>query len=126
MHICRRASRRGVHGGVRAPAANARMSGGGGRRGELRAVLDRRSDGGVLDGQARHAKYYCAGCVLGIFTAVNYAGYVCSATVLWASHKQMFATNPKNGKQIRIMKTGTSIWKDKKTLTWMKDPLPAC
>ena len=34
----------------------------------------------------------------------------------------MFATNPKNGKQIRIMKTDTSIWKDTKTLTWMKEP----
>ena len=34
----------------------------------------------------------------------------------------MFATNPKNGKQIRIMKTDTSIWKDMKTLTWMKEP----
>ena len=34
----------------------------------------------------------------------------------------MFATNPKNGKQIRIMKTDTSIWKDTKTLAWMKDP----
>lgn len=34
----------------------------------------------------------------------------------------MFATNPKNGKQIRIMKTDTSIWKDAKTLVWMKEP----
>jgi len=34
----------------------------------------------------------------------------------------MFATNPKNGKQIRIMKTDTSIWKDTKALTWMKEP----
>jgi hypothetical protein len=34
----------------------------------------------------------------------------------------MFATNPKNGKQIRIMKTDTSIWKDAKTLVWMKTP----
>ena len=34
----------------------------------------------------------------------------------------MFATNPRNGKQIRIMKTDTSIWKDCKTLAWMKDP----
>jgi hypothetical protein len=34
----------------------------------------------------------------------------------------MFATNPKNGKQIRIMKSDTSIWKDMKTLTWMKEP----
>ena len=34
----------------------------------------------------------------------------------------MFATNPKNGKQIRIMKSDTSIWKDTKTLVWMKEP----
>ena len=34
----------------------------------------------------------------------------------------MFATNPKNGKQIRIMKSDTSIWKDSKTLVWMKEP----
>lgn len=34
----------------------------------------------------------------------------------------MFATNPKNGKQIRIMKTDASIWKNKKTLVWMKEP----
>lgn len=34
----------------------------------------------------------------------------------------MFATNPKNGKQIRIMKTDTTIWKDAKTLVWMKEP----
>ena len=35
---------------------------------------------------------------------------------------QMFATNPNNGKQIRIMKSDTSIWKDSKTLVWMKEP----
>ena len=34
----------------------------------------------------------------------------------------MFATNPKNGKQIRIMNSDASIWKDSKTLTYMKDP----
>lgn len=34
----------------------------------------------------------------------------------------MFATNPKNGKQIRIMKSDASVWKDSKTLVWMKDP----
>jgi hypothetical protein len=34
----------------------------------------------------------------------------------------MLATNPKNGKQIRIMKTDTSTWKDAKTLVWMKEP----
>jgi len=34
----------------------------------------------------------------------------------------MLATNPKTGKPIRIMKTDTSIWKDSKTLTWMKTP----
>lgn len=34
----------------------------------------------------------------------------------------MFATNPKNGKQIRIMKSDTSMWKDSKTLVWMKEP----
>ena len=34
----------------------------------------------------------------------------------------MFATNPNNGKQIRIMKSDTSIWKDSKTLVWMKEP----
>ena len=34
----------------------------------------------------------------------------------------MLATNPKNGKQIRIMKSDASIWKDSKTLTYMKDP----
>jgi hypothetical protein len=34
----------------------------------------------------------------------------------------MFATNPKNGKQIRIMKSDTSTWKNSKTLVWMKQP----
>ena len=33
----------------------------------------------------------------------------------------MLATNPKNGKQIRIMNSDASIWKDSKTLTYMKD-----
>uniref|UniRef100_A0A6C0DIW9 Glycosyltransferase n=1 Tax=viral metagenome TaxID=1070528 RepID=A0A6C0DIW9_9ZZZZ len=35
---------------------------------------------------------------------------------------QMFATNPKNGKQIRIMNSDASAWKDSKTLAWMKEP----
>ena len=34
----------------------------------------------------------------------------------------MLATNPKNGKPIRIMNSDASIWKDSKTLTYMKDP----
>jgi len=34
----------------------------------------------------------------------------------------MLATNPKNGKQIKVMKSDASIWKDSKTLVWMKDP----
>ena len=34
----------------------------------------------------------------------------------------MLATNPKNGKQIRIMNSDASIWKDSKTLTYMKTP----
>lgn len=33
----------------------------------------------------------------------------------------MLATNPKNGKQIRIMNSDASIWKDSKTLTYMKE-----
>jgi hypothetical protein len=33
----------------------------------------------------------------------------------------MLATNPKTGKPIKIMKSDTSIWKDSKTLVWMKD-----
>ena len=34
----------------------------------------------------------------------------------------MIATNPKTGKPIKIMKSEASIWKDSKTLTWMKEP----
>ena len=34
----------------------------------------------------------------------------------------MLATHPKTGKQIRIMKSETSIHKDSKTLVWMKEP----
>jgi hypothetical protein len=34
----------------------------------------------------------------------------------------MLATNPKNGKPIRIMNSDASIWKDSKTLTYMKHP----
>jgi hypothetical protein len=34
----------------------------------------------------------------------------------------MYATHPKTGKQIRVMKSDTSIWKNSKTLTWMKEP----
>lgn len=37
----------------------------------------------------------------------------------------MLATNPKNGKPIRIMNSDASIWKDSKTLTYMKDPYSA-
>jgi len=33
----------------------------------------------------------------------------------------MLATNPKTGGKIRIMKSDASIWKDSKTLVWMKD-----
>jgi len=34
----------------------------------------------------------------------------------------MLARNPKTGGQIRVMKSDTSIWKDSKTLVWMKEP----
>lgn len=34
----------------------------------------------------------------------------------------MIATNPNTGKPIKIMKSEASIWKDSKTLTWMKEP----
>jgi hypothetical protein len=34
----------------------------------------------------------------------------------------MLAKNPKNGKDIRIIKSDASAWKDSKTLVWMKDP----
>ena len=34
----------------------------------------------------------------------------------------MLAKNPKNGKDIRIIKSEASAWKDSKTLVWMKDP----
>lgn len=34
----------------------------------------------------------------------------------------MIARNPKTGGQIRVMKSDTSIWKDSKTLVWMKRP----
>ena len=34
----------------------------------------------------------------------------------------MLATNPKTGASIRLMKSDASIWKNKKTLVWMKDP----
>jgi len=34
----------------------------------------------------------------------------------------MLATNPKNGKPIRIMNSDASIWKNSKTLTYMKEP----
>uniref|UniRef100_A0A6C0ANP3 Exostosin GT47 domain-containing protein n=1 Tax=viral metagenome TaxID=1070528 RepID=A0A6C0ANP3_9ZZZZ len=34
----------------------------------------------------------------------------------------MLATNPTNGKPIRIMNSDASIWKDSKTLTFMKEP----
>jgi hypothetical protein len=34
----------------------------------------------------------------------------------------MFATYPKTGKQIRIIKSELTIWKDSKTLTWIKEP----
>jgi hypothetical protein len=34
----------------------------------------------------------------------------------------MLARNPKTGGQIRVLKSDTSIWKDSKTLVWMKEP----
>ena len=34
----------------------------------------------------------------------------------------MLATNPKTGGQIRILKSDASIWKDSKTLVWIKQP----
>jgi hypothetical protein len=34
----------------------------------------------------------------------------------------MLARNPKTGGQIRVMKSDTSIWKNSKTLVWMKEP----
>lgn len=34
----------------------------------------------------------------------------------------MIATNPKTGKPIKIIKSDTSIWKNSKTLVWMKEP----
>lgn len=34
----------------------------------------------------------------------------------------MLARNPKTGGQIRVLKSDASIWKDSKTLVWMKEP----
>ena len=34
----------------------------------------------------------------------------------------MFATHPKTGAKIRLMKSDASVWKNKKTLVWMKGP----
>ena len=35
----------------------------------------------------------------------------------------MYGRNPKTGKQIRLLKSESSIWKNQKTLVWLHDTL---